>query len=378
MSDVAINLQVNEPKRARLVLGDEPELRLKALGGGGIPEYEGSYSVTPSLQPQTLETAGKRLSQDVEVAAVPTTTVSTTSSEGFHEVPGGGFEWRYRPNAVVGTSGWASAGTVNGQWRNFNAIRKDTHITPSSSTQTIGGGGYMLQDKIYVDPIPLTPYGFLGLAAEKLGDIYTADYTLDETGFATWTPSTTAAAIVAAKTLTDTLAADMDAYEYYLRWKFDADVAYKSGTTMKYTTTRELEELWQVIAKRPSSLDNVASDSFNGNNCSTYFTAGLTVYNNSSGVETYTWSASYGLYLSATAATFSNSTSDTPTVTIKTPAINARCSGTYFSTARAVDVDQPNTKLALRGELWRVSKDSSPSRDMYGYLVDIYNSPLTS
>lgn len=107
-----------------------------------------------------------------ETATVPSTTVSTTSSEGFHEVSGGGFEWRYRPNAVVGTSGWASAGTTNGQWRNYNAIRKDTHITPSESTQTIGGGGYMLQDKIYIDPIPgqyIVPAGTLPIASNGTG-----------------------------------------------------------------------------------------------------------------------------------------------------------------------------------------------------------------
>lgn len=284
MSEQPIKVRIGKPLRARLIVEPEPQLRLKAMGGGGVPDYEGSYSVTPTESEQTLATEGKRMRQDVEVGAiapdyvgsaverrdsddlsaisstidvpagyypdgahksvdmgspgtptahkgdvsnhsiavtpsvtnvggwisggtidgayvevsaselvsgdyavsasgthdvtnyetatVPSTTVSTTSSEGFHEVPGGGFEWRYRPNAVVDASGWASAGTTNGQWRNYNAIRKDTHITPSESTQTIGGGGYMLQDKIYIDPIPsqyIVPAGTLPIASNGTG-----------------------------------------------------------------------------------------------------------------------------------------------------------------------------------------------------------------
>ena len=272
MSDEAIRVRIDNPGRARLVLGDEPTLRLKAMGGGGVPDYEGSYSVTPTESEQTLATEGKRMRYDVEVGAIPsdyvgsaierrdsddlsaisstvdvpaghypngahksvdmgspgvptahkgdvsnhtiavtpsvtnvggwisggtidgayvevsaselvsgdyavnasgthdvsdyaTATVPSTvpassSSEGFHEVPGGGFEWRYRPNVVVTSSGWATAGTLNGFWRTYNAIRSGTHITPSTSTQTIGGGGYMLQDKIYIDPIP-SNYGLV-------------------------------------------------------------------------------------------------------------------------------------------------------------------------------------------------------------------------
>ena len=71
-------------------------------------------------------------------------------------------------------TGWASAGTTNGQWRNFNAIRSNTHMTPSESTQTIGGGGYMLQDKIYVDPIPsqyIVPSGTYTVGSSGTHDV---------------------------------------------------------------------------------------------------------------------------------------------------------------------------------------------------------------
>lgn len=240
---------------------------------------------------------------------------------------------------------------------------------PAVNLPVTGGGTALFYDRDI-------PYDFLGVAAEKVKDLYTAQYTLKNTGYDTWSPSTTAAAIVSSSTLPDTYAGDMANYEYYLRWKFDADIKYASGTTMKYTTVRELEEMWQVLAKRPSSRANIEANNFNGNNCSTYFTAGFTDYYDKNGSRTYTWSASYGFYLAAAAATFSNSTSDTPTITIKTPAINARCSTTYFSTARAANVDKDNSKVKVMGELWRVKVDSSPSRKMYEFAVDIFNNTI--
>lgn len=220
------------------------------------------------------------------------------------------------------------------------------------------------------------PFDFLGAEPEFVKSLYSVQYDLDDTGYPSWTPSTTAKAMVASVTLQDTYAADMATYEYFMRWRFDADVKYASGTTMKYATDREVMELWQVLAKRPSSRANIQADNFNGNNCSTAATYGFTSYYDKNGTYTYTWSASYGFYIAATNATFSDSTTNTPTVTIKTPAINARCSTTYFSTARAANVDQANTKLALKGELWRVDKGTSMSRGLYGYIVDMYNSSI--
>lgn len=40
------------------------------VGGGGEP-YTGSYTVTPSVSEQTLETAGKTMDRDVTVYGMP-------------------------------------------------------------------------------------------------------------------------------------------------------------------------------------------------------------------------------------------------------------------------------------------------------------------
>ena len=220
------------------------------------------------------------------------------------------------------------------------------------------------------------PLDFMGIEPEFVKNLYSAQYLLEDTLYNGWTPSTTAKAIVASVTLPDTYAGDLANYEYYLRWRFDADIQYASGTTMKYVIDREVMELWQVLAKRPSSRANITADNFNGNNCSTYTSPGLMSYYDKNGSYTYTWSASYGFYIGATNATFSDSTSNTPTITIKTPAINARCSTTYFTTARAANVDQNTSKVAVKGELYRVKVDSCPSRQMYERVVDLFNDTI--
>ena len=56
-----------------LVLDGEEELELVLTDPVGIfvPEYEGEYEVTPRLFEQTLETNGKRMSDDVQVHVIP-------------------------------------------------------------------------------------------------------------------------------------------------------------------------------------------------------------------------------------------------------------------------------------------------------------------
>ena len=225
--------------------------------------------------------------------------------------------------------------------------------------------------------IPKDPWLYLGDEMEFVEEIYPkTSIALKSTLFNGWTPSTTAKTIVAAQTLSGkAFTADFSEYEYFLRWRWSVDVAYQSGATLKVQLFRPCGEVWQIACKRPSSLANIGSKSFNGNACITYYTAALLAYYNSTGGLTYTWSASYGLYPSVTACAFASSTADSTTVTPKTPAWNARCSTTYMATARAAELDQENTTLIMRGELWRIRKKSAV-RNMLENCCDIYNDHL--
>lgn len=197
---------------------------------------------------------------------------------------------------------------------------------------------------------------------------------LSATTFASWEPSTTAKTIIAAKTL-GTFSADFSRYEYLLHWSCQFDAAYNSGATLNAQVNREVVEIWQALFRRPNSLENIESENHAGNACVTLATVPILVYYNSSGNLAYTWAASYGIYPSASAATFASSTNEQTTVTIKTPAYNARCSNTYFSTARAGELDQANSTIKIKGELLS-AEIGGTERSLYDSLIHLYNNPF--
>lgn len=204
------------------------------------------------------------------------------------------------------------------------------------------------------------------------GNFYSASGKLSSTTFNGWTPSTTAKSIITSKTA-DTFAADMTFYEYYIVWECGVDPVYTGSPS---TTARPLiSRAWmlQNIVKRPSSYSNVFSNTFNGNaSANLYSGTWMQYYGSTAGTITMTWSASYGFYFGLTAATFSNSTSDTPTVTVKTPTLNARCSTTYLSTGNAALIDQDKSTYFIRCKLYRV-KPNSIYHNIYRKTCDFIN-----
>ena len=304
--------------------------------------YKGDTIATVDNATKTLKTAGKYLEDDITLSDI-------SESQGI----------------VITDVLDEHGGTI----RHINGM-------VISGTKTITENGTGIDVSAYSNVDVNVPFDPLGKNLEFVKSLCNDSYALEDTDYASWTPSTTASAIVASKTLSPTYAGDTANYEYYLHWKFDAVVNYAAGTTKKYATDREIVEMWQLLSKRPSSRVNIEANNFNGNYCLTYLSPGFTSYYDKNGTRTYTWSASYGLYIGATAATFSNSTTDTPTITIKTPAINARCSGSYFSTAMAAAVDQENSTVKLVGEMYRVKANTSPMKKMFERIVNIYNNPL--
>lgn len=236
-----------------------------------------------------------------------------------------------------------------------NTVEKDKVFYSANGTRTLG----------------TYEWDWRGSKPEFLQKFYNQTVALKNTDFDDWEASTTATSMKATENIT-TFSADMTQYEYLVRWQYRCDFEYLEGVTTKAIPLIECTEIWQTIFKRPSNLTNLNSGTFNGNACVTLYTSPLYNYRNTSGNETMTYSNSYGVYPSVTAHTFSSSTSDTPTVTLKTPAIYARCNSSYFATARKAYVDNENTKYHLVGELYRIPKGGT-HRSMYGNLVDTYN-----
>lgn len=203
-------------------------------------------------------------------------------------------------------------------------------------------------------------YNFMGKMAFPMGKQYdTGEMALKNTDFNTWTPSTTAAIIYPSGTYS--FIADFSKYEYLLKWETTVKPVLIEGATEKAQIIFEAVDQYQFLNKRPSNISNIIADNFNGNANNNYFNVPFMRYYNTSGLNTYTYSASYGIYPTAVAATFSSSTSDTPTITAKSPNIYARCNSSYFATARAEEIDKDLSTLQVVGKLYRIEKRGAVS-----------------
>lgn len=221
------------------------------------------------------------------------------------------------------------------------------------------------------------PLAWMGPQAEHLGEVYSKDYKLSATGFNTWTPSTTAKDIVASGSVSPTVALDLENYEYLIRWRCDFHNALQTGATKAAQIECQCGSHWQSIHRRPYGLNNIQSMTDSRNYCTTvYASSTLLAYWNADGTLTWTTNNSYGIYQTVTAATFSSNDSLTPTMTIKYPKISARCSATYFATARAAEVDKANATVKLRGDLYRIKADYGYCRMFYRDAYEMYGTPL--
>lgn len=306
------------------------------------------------------------------------------------------------------TSGYVSSYTSGGLEVNASGTlqlptQAATTITPTTSSQTAVTSGKYTTGAITVDPIPsqyIVPTGtvsitsngtvdvtqyasadvsipatstsYLGTNPVKIADYATQTVALSSTSFATWTPSTTYTTIYASSDV-GTAVLDLANYNYNIVWFFDCKYVYDGTEVNTAKALRTCQCMHQSIFKNPNGLTALSAQNFNGNYCSTLFTSGLIDYYNTSSAPKLTYTLSVAAYLYATAATFSNSTSNTPTLTVKTPSIRFVCNNTYLSTANCAKIDKANTKFTLRGELWRVDKDSV-MQGMYRNIVELYNS----
>lgn len=259
---------------------------------------------------------------------------------------------------------------------------EDKVITPTKQTQTVEADeGYDALGSVWVDPIPENyydmsgPMAWLGKDAECVDDsVFSVTKKLKDTGFNGWTPSTTAL-IITASAAAKTFEADLENYEYYIVWECKSNMDYTGQSpTLKAHFLFSRCYMVQQINKRPASYANILANIFDGNVCSSIYTSNfLRYYGTTTGSVTYTWSQSYGIYFGAAAATFSSSTSNTPTVTIKTPSVSARCSTTYFSTGNAAKVNQDKSEYSITGKLYRVKK-AGIIRSILDNVVELINS----
>ena len=344
------------------------------------PAYEGPYSVTPSNAGQTLETDGLLMSDDVTVAAMPNATISPSTNVTANPTLTVNYETgeisasvsKTQSVNVVTEAGYAPVTSHSVAISGNAATQLITHdssdLIQTGSTVTAPAGYYPSNAEAIV------PYLWRGEEVELVKAYTTESAFLSATDFNTWSPSTTAYDIVASSDL-GTQSIDTEHYEYIVNWQFYIEPVY-SGATNKARTVKAAQNMFYYIVRRPSNLTNIESGTNNYNVAININTPGILDYYNSSSSHTLTWSVSYGIYMTAVAPTFANSTNYSTTLTIKKPKITARCSTTYLSTSNCGKIVKTDTKYYLKCYFYRCKAGSYPF-SIYQDTIALYNNGLS-
>lgn len=181
---------------------------------------------------------------------------------------------------------------------------------------------------------------------------------LKDTGFATWTPSTTASVIVPYND-EFTFDADMLNKDYVLRMQYYVHLNYNDGAEQKGLFLEGSSEYWYCCYRYPSGVSQLFDRNLNANGANLALSVSLAHYYAANGTESLVNSLAYGITCSANTPTASNNSASNPTYTVRGPNIQARCHDSYFKPANALFVNQNTSFYQLRYDLWSVDYGTS-------------------
>ena len=87
------------------------------------------------------------------VAVSVPSAISVDNGTGYQFINSNGRKWRVRTWEDYDDGGYIS-GVQNSHWEVFAAVASGTSVTPTESSQTIGGANYMMEGAVTVNPIP--------------------------------------------------------------------------------------------------------------------------------------------------------------------------------------------------------------------------------
>lgn len=232
-----------------------------------------------------------------------------------------------------------------------------------------------------------------GGGMELVTNLYSHEYKLADTNYATWTPSTsTSTMIPRGSTVLYTLNVnDIKASPYIIRCKLDANYAYQSGaTTGKGMLMRNVSVCDYMFDLIPGTQNTggtaIITNLNNGNLSSVNPTIGqggsaksvIAYYNDATnlyGFFYYGYSYNYGATFNLNAPYTTQNGTQGMNYKLYSPRVDVRCNDSYFSTNYASLVDQNNSKIKISADLYVMSFDRIRSESTE--LVNVWQNGVT-
>lgn len=228
---------------------------------------------------------------------------------------------------------------------------------------------------IVADAFPTAIAGISSGGLEHVTSLTKQTVKLADTDFATWTPSTTAKAILATASAGTFTATDIATNDYFLRTRIFFNAVYNEGTsTAKGMLTKMCAENWYCVSRRASNNANLNSGTRNVNVAESITNYYVEQYYNGGWVGSY--SSGYGIYPANSAPSFSSTSAASPTVTFNRPIINARCNATYFATGMANALDKDKSTITFVFDVYKAT-DLYCRHELHESLIDMWNNGLS-
>lgn len=215
-------------------------------------------------------------------------------------------------------------------------------------------------------------YDWRGKKVEKVKDLWTYSKTLDQTDFATWTPSTTAIILVPQQYLPEE-EIDIESYDYYVHGLIDLNIKYDDTLVSTKYDNRHVAEYWVSTFISEVTDDAVADFPCCQQSDNIYTESGKIHHSFTANSITGLLS---GLYPQNTPRNYFMSP-NLPNLTITTPIIQCKCGGSAsgFKIEDAAHVDQQFSTIKMKIELWRAELGAMASQ-CSASLKNLIDNPL--
>ena len=162
-------------------VSDLAQVVVNVAGTGELQTVSKTYTPTTSQQIDTIlpGTGYAGMDEvDITVNAVPVASASGAISSTQYITDNGQRKWQITPAVYVESAGWIPLGETGASSPyTYNAVASGTVITPSTSSQTIGGANYMMEGAVTVNAMP-NSQGSVELGREYITENNTRKYAI--------------------------------------------------------------------------------------------------------------------------------------------------------------------------------------------------------